>query len=121
MPRGYMKKLKMKVNYPSQFFVCLVSYENTGKETDLIPPDCWGAVGWLAVDAESEYQLREVIKVEFDYLELKLIEINEIEKVSSIEQVNAKDSWLAKNVEDWEYGKRWVVGTLHGYYGEGEA
>ena len=108
----------MKPNYPPQFFVCVVSYENTGKETDFIPPNCWGASGLVAVDADNEDELRKILKLGFEYLELKIVEIDNIETIKSLEEIEETDSHLVENIINWEPGKRWVIGTVHGYYGE---
>ena len=98
-----------------------MSYENTGKETDFIPPNCWGAVGWIAVDAEDESELRKIMKAEFDFMNLKLLDIEEIRIINSPKEIEKRDEHLAENICNWEPGKRWVWGTLRGYYGEGEA
>jgi len=86
-----------------------------------IPPDCWGATGWVAVDAKDEDQVWDILKAGISYLNLKLIDIEEIQKVYTIEEVKKWDDHLASNVLNWEPGKRWVIGTVRGYYGEGIA
>lgn len=119
MRLGCMKRLQMKRNYPKEFYICVVSYENTGKETEFIPQNCWGASGLVAVDAIDEEELVEILRAGFNYLELKIVEIGDIIAVSSLSEVEARDSHLAENVMNWEVGHRWVIGTVHGYYGEG--
>ena len=46
-------------------------------------------------------------------------DIEEIHKVYTIEEVRKWDDHLASNLLNWEPGKRWVIGTVRGYYGEG--
>lgn len=111
----------MKVRYPSPFFVALVSYENTGEDSLYIPPNCWGAVGWVAIKAEDEDHVREILQVGFDYLKLRLLSIEEIEIFTNPEDIENKDSHLAENIRKWEPNKLWVIGSVGGYYGEGES
>ena len=111
----------MSPKCPPVFFICLASFENAGKESDFIPENCWGASGLVAVDAEDEDELEKILRAGFQHIHLRLVEISSIELVESAEEVENRDSHLADNIRDWETGHRWVIGTVHGYYGEGEA
>ena len=111
----------MRASYPSVFYTCVVSFENTGEKSDFIPENCWGASGLVAVDTTDEDELEKILRVGFSHINLRLLDIGSVEKVRSVKEVEDRDEHLANNIREWEAGHRWVIGTVHGYYGEGEA
>ena len=52
---------------------------------------------------------------------LKLIEVEDIQELPSLELAYELDNHLAYNMERWEVGKKTVWGTIHTYMAEGEA
>ncbi|HEY4116068.1 MAG TPA: hypothetical protein VGM17_18570 [Rhizomicrobium sp.] len=64
---------------------------------------------------------RECIETALKADDLRLVEIDEIREVSSIEDVKGVDEHLAQNVGALEPGKTVVWGTIHAYIADGEA
>ena len=102
-------------------FVALVTFECDGEALQILPPECHGACGWLAVEAATEEQAVESIRSELAQIGLRLVELDRITQVLSTEEAAEYDSHLAANMEEWQTGKATVWGTLHSYIGEGEA
>ncbi len=102
-------------------FVALVTFENNGDLLQILPPQCHGACGWMAADASTENQARELIHSELAQIGLRLVEVDRLTEVTSVEDAADYDSHLAANMEEWQPGKATVWGTIHTYIGEGEA
>ena len=103
------------------FLVCLVTFERTQVATDVSSDDCQGAVGYMAVDTVDEDEARDIFHSALSEVGLSLIEIDIHRVFESADDLNDLDEHLAQNVRNWEYGKRTVWGTIHGYYADGHA
>lgn len=102
-------------------FISLVTFERNGDVLQVLPSECHGACGWMAIEAPTEDRATEVLEHELADIGLRLIEVDEMRQVLSTEEVAEHDPHLAENMEQWESGKSTVWGTLHTYIGGGEA
>lgn len=102
-------------------FIVLATLESVGDALGILPPGCEGACGWMAVKADSEVEVAEVLRSELAEVGLKLAEYEKVLRISTAADVAEYDPHLAEEVEKWEPGKATVWGTLHPYFGHGEA
>jgi hypothetical protein len=102
-------------------FVALVTFENDGDLLQILPPQCHGACGWMAAEASSEDQARETIHSELAQIGLRLVKVDRLTEIKSVEEAAEYDSHLATNMQEWQPGKATVWGTIHTYIGGGEA
>lgn len=102
-------------------YVALLSFERGEDVLNIIPKDCHGASGWMAVRATDEWSARQRLCDELDQIGLRLIETADLTQVSSADEVERIDAHLAANMRMWESGRSSVWGTLHPYIGDGEA
>ena len=73
----------------------------------------------MAVD---EAQLRSKLPRAFAALNLRLLDVENVQTAEEDEDVEEVDEHLAANVKEWEAGAFFCWGTLHCYLGvEGEA
>ena len=102
-------------------YVALVSFENAGDRLGVLPENCHGASGWMAVNAADEASVVSVLRDELAQIELELVDADRVAQVDSAEQVADYDKHLASNVAQWQAGKATVWGTLYAYMAEGES
>ena len=102
-------------------YVALVTFEDGGDVLDILPAECQGACGWIAVNASNEERVLDALRKELAQIELKLVEVDRVIQVHSIEEIADYDDHLARNVGEWEDGKAWVWGTLQTYIADGES
>jgi hypothetical protein len=102
-------------------FIALVTFENSGDVLEILPAECNGACGWMAVKAETDTQVLDALRKELSQIELKLVEVDRVTQVYSTDEIAEYDDHLAVNVAEWEPGKATVWGTIHTYLAEGEA
>jgi hypothetical protein len=53
-------------------FIALVTFENNGDILKVLPAECHGACGWMAINAASESQVLDALDKELAQIELKL-------------------------------------------------
>ena len=102
-------------------FIALVTFENDGDALKLLPEGYQGACGWMAVRAISEEQASDQLRRVLREIDLKVLEIDDLLQVYSLEEIACYDEHLAANVEEWESEQTAVWGTLHVYLADGEA
>ena len=102
-------------------FIALVTFENDGDILKVLPAECHGACGWMAINAATETQVLDALSKEFAQIELKLVEVNRVTQVYSMEEIAGYDDHLATNVAEWQAGKATVWGTIHSYLADGES
>lgn len=100
-------------------FVAFVSFEGVGDLLGILPGNCHGASGWMAIKATDEERVVNVLGDELAQIELKLVEADRVAQVYSVEQIARYDEHLASNVAQWQAGKATVWGTIHAYLAEG--
>jgi hypothetical protein len=105
----------------TRIFTALVTFERTAPEVDLLPPEAQGAVGYMAVSATSEDDLRDALVTDLAFVGLRLLEIDEIREIDVQSLPDGLDAHLADNIRQWEPGRRTVWGTIHVYLADGEA
>ena len=101
-------------------FIALVTFERESDDAGILQPDDQGACGWMGARTSSEHDLARVFATELAELGLRLVEIDEVIEVDSLDEVAAYDEHLASNMETWQAGKRTVWGTIHCYRADGE-
>lgn len=101
-------------------FTALVTFERTDPESDYLPPEAQGAVGYMAILATDEDDLRDALLADLNCVGLRLLEIDEIREINVKILPDAIDDHLADNIRNWEPGKRTVWGTIHIYLADGE-
>jgi hypothetical protein len=102
-------------------FIALVTFENNGDILKVLPAECHGACGWMAINAASESQVLDALDKELAQIELKLVEVDRVTQVHSTEEIADYDDHLATNVADWQEDKATVWGTIHTYLADGES
>ena len=116
----------MRVDWPRRrdedfWWIARADFVKAGDQ-DVIPDDCEGAVGWLAVLAPDVEDVRRRIVDALAFEGLRVVSIDDCQMVSDWAEIDAVDDHLASNVLQLEPKKSVVWGTYHTYYvGEGEA
>jgi hypothetical protein len=105
----------------TRIFTALVTFERTAPEVDFLPPEAQGAVGYMAVSATSEDDLRDALVTDLALVGLRLLEIDEIREIDVQSLPDGLDAHLADNIRQWEPGRRTVWGKIHVYLADGEA
>ena len=75
----------------------------------------------MAAKADTEERAAQSIHSELAQIGLRLVELDRMIEVTSMDEVANLDSHLAENMETWESGKKTVWGTMQTYVGDGEA
>ena len=96
-------------------FLALVTFEHDGDDGKILPLDCQGACGWMAVEAHSPTEVARVMRSSLGAVRLKLIETDNVHVVRDAAEAEAHDAHLAKNMRSWQQGCSTVWGTLHCY------
>ena len=102
-------------------FIALVTFENNGDVLEILPAECHGACGWMAVKAATDTQALDALRKDLAQVELRLVEVDRVTQVYSMDEIADYDDHLAMNVSKWEPGKATVWGTIHSYLAEGDA
>ncbi|MGD9868860.1 MAG: hypothetical protein AB7U38_12745 [Hyphomicrobiales bacterium] len=105
----------------SRTWTALVTFEVVESGALGLPGHAHGAVGYMAVRAAAEDDLRQALLAELKEAGLRLVEIDDIRMLAEGEFPDALDGHLAANMREWLPGKRTVWGTVRPYYGDGEA
>jgi len=87
----------------------------------ILPDEVQGAGGYMAVKCASEKNIWDKFSEELRQVDLRLLDVENIEEFVSISQVAEIDEHLSKNIENWQAGKATVWGTIHMYLADGEA
>jgi len=103
-----------------QWYIALITFERVTDDIGILPANAHGAAGWLGVRSVAEADTASAIGNALREIGLRLVEIAELLKVSSPEQVEPYDAHLAANMSVWEEGKRTVWGTIHSYLTDGQ-
>lgn len=102
-------------------YTALVTFERIGPESDYLPPEAQGAVGYMAISAFDEDDLRDALLADLKCVGLRLLEIDEVQEINTNYLPDGIDAHLADNIRNWEADRRTVWGTIHVYLADGEA
>ncbi len=109
-----MKKFK-------NVWVVRVTFERMlGVSNDILSSEMHRASGYMAVSAETEWDVRTTLESELKDINLRLIETDNFCAVHSIDEVVGFDKHLAHNInkiEQWKKGNEAVWGMIHESYG----
>ncbi len=88
-----------------------------GMPNEILSPEIQRASGYMAVKADTEWDVRKTLESELKDINLKLVETDEFCTVNSVYDVLDFDEHLAYNVERWEEGCDAAWGTIYESYG----
>lgn len=77
-----------------------MTFERTGLESDFLPPEAQGAVGYMAISATDEDELRHALLADLKYVGLRLLEIDEICEIDVKSLPDGIDDHLADNIRN---------------------
>lgn len=104
-----------------RYYTALVTFERTEQETEYLPEEAHGAIGYFAIASTYIKSAIKTMRKGLGHEGLRLVEVDEISEFEFPNLPELNDEHLAQNVESWEPDKFWTWGTLHTYLGEGEA
>ena len=104
-----------------RYYTALVTFERTEQETEYLPEDVQGAVGYFAIASKDEESAIETLRDGLEHEGLRLIEVDEISEFEHLNLPELDDEHLIQNIKNWEPDKYWTWGTLHVYLADGEA
>lgn len=99
--------------HTSKLFIARVAFRRDGARGSILPPAADGATGWMGAAAEHKDQLIGLFRDSLYEAGLRLVAVDDIVELSSIEEAEPYDSHLAANMRTWEPGRNTVWGTLY--------
>lgn len=103
------------------WWLALVDIQAGTDDHQIIPPDCSGAVGWMAAIGTDETAARSEIITSLQEIGLSARTVEDMQHVESLAAIEEMDPHLARNVADWPRDALTVWGSLHPYLADGEA
>ena len=103
------------------WWVALVTFERDKTETEFLPSECQAAVGWMCCFWPDKETVGDQFEIALRAVGLRLIELQDLQPVDSVDEIENIDSHLAANIAALEPGKCVVWGTIHTYLASGEA
>lgn len=98
-----------------------MTFERREEEQDVLPEWAHGACGWMVAVAPGEEAACRHIVRDVERCGLRLLEIDDVREVLTVDEVEKIDGHLAANLREIGPGEQTVWGTIRGYKGEGEA
>ena len=105
----------------AHMFIALVTFEHDGDLHDILSPDGAGACCWMAAKTDDEGKLMPLFQSSLSKMGLKLVEVDDVTPIDSIDDVYDYDHHLAEDMMNWAVDQDLAWGTVHIYSGEGEA
>ena len=103
------------------WFLAHARFERTTMKCEYLDDDVQGAVGWFAIPAKNNISMEKILRKTLGEVELLLIEIYSNHNVYSYNDVEEFDDYLANNIKELNINNNVIWGTIHQYYGHGEA
>lgn len=97
----------------SRLFIAQVTFRRDGARASVLPEGAEGASGWMAAAAEHEGQLVGLFRDSLYEAGLRLLAVDDVVELASIDEAEPYDPHLAANMRSWEPGRNTVWGTLY--------
>lgn len=108
-----------------KWFIALVDFVRATSQPDtqnILDADVVGAVGWMGVLSESEFEVENLIEQCLGEIGLRVISVEDVQQLEAFSDFEEFDEHLAQNIAGRPEGDPAVVwGTIHIYLAEGEA
>ncbi|MBW8294949.1 hypothetical protein [Sphingopyxis sp.] len=101
-------------------WTALVTFERGEASQDILPEEARGACGWMGAVAPDEDTTCTQLVMDLELLEVRDLEISDLQEVFEIDEFKNLDDHLAENFQVVELGKMTVWGSIHCYIGDGQ-